>query len=357
MQRIERVIKAMKDNGKSQILVTDPSSIFYLTGKWIHAGERLLALLLKADGNHKIFINKLFPVSEDLGVEKVWFTDTDDVIKMMTEYINKEEDLGIDKVWPSAFLLSLMDKKAAKGYFNSSNIVDEIRMQKDEEEKDKMRSASRVNDEAMEILYGYLSDNPSVTELEAQDFLKETYKDLGASGFSFDPIIAFGKNCADPHHETDDSTMKEGDSVIIDIGCYKDSYASDMTRTFFFKTVSEKHKEIFEIVKNANLEAIKVVKPGATFAQVDKAARDYIVERGYGEYFTHRTGHSIGIDVHEHGDVSQANNEVLKEGMIFSIEPGIYLPNEMGVRIEDLILVTKGGAEVLNKVPKDIRFI
>lgn len=347
----------MKRAGLSQILVTDPSSIFYLTGKWIHPGERLLVLLIKEDLKHKLFINKLFPLPCDIGIEKVWFSDTDDIISMINSSLDHEKALGIDKTWPSGFLIKLMEKNAAKDYKISSVILDKIRMIKDEEERDFMREASRINDEAMHMLQSFIEDNLDVTEKEAAEFLSKTYDDLSAEGFSFTPIIAFGKNGADAHHESDNSTLKEGDSIILDIGCKKNSYCSDMTRTIFRKGASKKHKEIFEIVKNANLCGIEMVKPGNTFASVDKATRDYIEERGYGEFFTHRTGHSIGIDTHDFGDVSQANEEILEEGMIFSIEPGIYLPDEMGVRIEDLVLVTKDGCEILNKVSKEFREI
>ena len=130
-----------------------------------------------------------------------------------------------------------------------------------------------------------------------------------------------------------------------------------MTRTAFYKSVSEKGREVFEIVKEANLRAIAAVKPGVRFCDIDAAARDYITEKGYGKYFTHRTGHSIGIECHDYGDVSSVNTMPVEEGMIFSIEPGIYLPGEVGVRIEDLVLVTADGCEVLNKYPKDLLII
>lgn len=352
-----KITEAMRKRGLKQILITDPSSIFYITGKWIHAGERMLALLIREDGKHRIFINRLFPVTEDLGIEKVWFNDTDDSLELIKNELINEEKLGVDKLWPSGFLIKLMEKNAASAYEISSDIVDYIRQRKDENEREKMRYASRLNDEAMEMLKTYLRDNNDVSEEEAAKFLSSIYKDLGADGFSFEPIIAFGPNGADPHHGNDSTIAKKGDSVIIDIGCKKDSYCSDMTRTLFYREVSEEHRKVYEICKNANLEGIKMVKPGNTFKMVDDATRKYIEDRGYGKYFTHRTGHSIGIDTHEFGDVSSVNEQILEEGMIFSVEPGIYLPGDMGVRIEDLVLVTKDGCEVLNSVSKEIEII
>ena len=134
-------------------------------------------------------------------------------------------------------------------------------------------------------------------------------------------------------------------------------YCSDMTRTVFWKEVSEKGKEVYDIVVEANRRGIEASKPGARMCDIDAACRDYITEKGYGEYFTHRTGHHIGLEDHDYGDVSAVNELVAEPGMIFSIEPGIYLPGEFGVRIEDLVLITEDGCEVLNKYTKDLQVI
>ena len=353
--RLERLVKAMEEAHLKQLLVTDPTSIFYLTGKLIDPGERMLALYIDVEGNNKLFINELFPVEEDLGVEKIWFNDTDDPIKLLVPYLDNNSTLGIDKNWPARFLLRLMEFNAVPSYINGSDIVDALRMIKDQEEIELLRKASQINDQAMERLVKEIS--PEFTEKDMKDRLLEIYKELGAEGFSFDPIISYGANAADPHHACDDSKLKEGDSVVIDIGCINDSYCSDMTRTVFYKNVSEKHKEIYNIVLEANRKAIEAVKPGARFCDIDLTARKVIEDAGYGKYFTHRTGHSIGIEVHETGDVSSTNTDILKPGMVFSVEPGIYLPGEMGVRIEDLVVVTEDGYENLNSYDKSLKVI
>lgn len=353
--RLGKVLNDMEKKNIAQLIITDPSSIFYLTGKWIHPGERMLALYINLDGKHKLFINELFPVYEDLGVEKVWFKDTDDSIGLLANYIHKDQVIGIDKNWPAKFLLKLMEYNAAKGYINGSDIIDEIRMKKDEEEKEFMRKASKINDEAIERLINIIPEG--LTEKEMGEKLLKIYEEIGAEGFSFEPIIAYGANAADPHHEGDNSRVKEGECVIIDIGCKYKSYCSDMTRTVFYESIPEKSEEIYNIVLEANKRAINMVRPGVRFCDIDKAARDYIESRGYGKYFTHRTGHSIGIDVHDLGDVSSINRDIVEPGMIFSIEPGIYLPGEVGVRIEDLVLVTEESCEVLNGFTKDALII
>ena len=355
ISRLNKVLTQMKENDIQQMLVSDPNAIFYLTGKMISPGERLLALYLNINGNHRLFINELFPVHEDLGVEKVWFDDTKDAVKIISEYIEKGKTIGIDKNWPARFLLHLMDLIPESKYVNSSFIVDTLRMCKDEEEKNLMRNASHINDLAMEKLQNLLTKE--LSEKEMAQNLASIYEGLGADGFSFSPIIAYGANGSDPHAHCGKAKPKEGDCVILDIGCVKDNYCSDMTITVFYKKAPQKAQEIFNIVLEANKRAISMVKPGVRFCDIDNAARDYITEKGYGKYFTHRTGHSIGIETHDMGDVSSINTDTLKPGMIFSVEPGIYLPGEFGVRIEDLVLVTEDGHEILNKHTKELNII
>ncbi|MDD6795121.1 MAG: Xaa-Pro peptidase family protein [Clostridiaceae bacterium] len=354
--RVNRVLDEMNKRNLKQILVSAPAAIFYLTGKWIEPGERLVTLLIKSNGEHKFIVNKLFTVNEDLDVELVWYEDTDDSIEILSKYIDANEVLGVDKNWPAHFLISLMEKNAAKNFVNASPIIDRLRMIKDEEERELMRIASKKNDNVMKAFCSRLKEG--MTERECANLLSELYAAEGCSGFSFSPIVAFSPNGADPHHETDDSVLKKGQSIVIDIGGRYNNYCSDMTRTVFFgEEPSEEHKRIYEIVKNANLRGIAAVKEGVKFSEIDKAARSYIEEAGYGEYFTHRTGHSIGIETHDFGDVSAVNDEEVKEGMIFSVEPGIYLSGNIGVRIEDLVMVKKDGAEVLNSVSKEITVI
>ena len=151
--------------------------------------------------------------------------------------------------------------------------------------------------------------------------------------------------------------MKPGDCVLFDVGCMKDGYCSDMTRTCYYKEVSPERRRIYEIVRAANERAISLIRPGVPLRELDRAARDLISGAGYGEYFTHRLGHFIGLAEHEFGDVSSASEWKAEPGMIFSIEPGIYLPGDTGVRVEDLVLVTEDGCEVLNHYAKDLEVI
>lgn len=353
INKLDRILKSMKEENVPQIIISDATAIFYLTGTWIHSGERLLALYLNINGSHKIVINELFPQKEDLGVEIIWYNDIQDGVEIMSRFIEKDKPIGIDKVWPSKFLLRLQELGAGSKFVNGSPIVDYVRMVKDNVEINLLRESSRINDLVMEELIPWVSKG--LTENELAEKCKEIFKKNGVERVSFDPITAYAKNAADPHHSTDETKGEKGDCVILDIGGFKDNYASDMTRTVFIGEVSKRAEEIYNIVVEANRRGIAAAKPGNRMCDVDLAARDYIEEKGYGKYFTHRTGHSCGLEDHEYGDVSSVNEDIIKVGQCFSVEPGIYLPEEgIGIRIEDLVIITEDGCESLNHVTKDL---
>ena len=353
--RIDRIMTQLETMGVSQMLIVDPMSIYYLTGVYNDPHERFYGLLLKKDGNHIYFLNKLFSIHEEVGARKVWYSDTDPAMEIVAQYLDKDAPLGVDKDLKARFLLPLMEQKAATAFINTSLAVDTVRGIKDQEEQEKMRVASRINDQAMAKLKTLV--HPGVTEREIADQLLEIYQSLGADGFSFSPLVAFGANAADPHHGPDDTVLKEGDVVLFDVGCIKDGYCADMTRSFYFGSVTDTHREIYETVKAANEAAIAKVKPGIPLKELDLTARNLITEKGYGPQFNHRLGHFIGLNVHDFGDVSSANEKLTEPGMIFSIEPGIYLVGDTGVRIEDLVMVTEDGCEVLNSYSKELQIL
>lgn len=354
-ERIARVLKALKAEGISQILITDPMSIFYLTDVYVQPYERFFALYLNTDGRKVMFLNRLFTIPEGVEAQKEWYSDTDDVTEIIYRHLDHENILGVDKDLKARFLLPLMECAAAKGYKNASLAVDITRGVKDREEQEKMREASRINDAAMERFKALVHEG--VTEKQIADCIPGIYAELGAEGCSFEAIVSFGANAADPHHEPDDTVLAPGDCVLFDVGCIKDGYCSDMTRTFYYKYADEHCREIYELVRRANCEAEAKIKPGVPLCELDGTARGIISEAGYGEAFNHRLGHFIGLSEHEYGDVSSANRTLAAPGMIFSIEPGIYLAGDTGVRIEDLVLVTETGVERLNSYPKELEII
>ena len=353
-QRIERVLEKMKARGLTQMIVSDPKSIWYLTGVDVEPLERLFAFCLRTDGKHTFFLNRLFNVS-DSGFEEIWFSDTDDSIGLIAEKVNSREPLGIDKEWKAGFLIPLMERCQGLAPVLASDCVDDCRAVKDAMEIELMKTASRINDEVNTLAAEYVQEG--MTEKEVAAFIDRMFLERGCSGNSFSAIVSFGANAADPHHEPDDTRVQDGDCVLIDMGCVWRRYCSDMTRTFFFRKADPEQIRIHDLVREANEKAESIIRPGVRFCEIDAAARDLISAAGYGEYFNHRLGHFIGQTDHEKGDVSSANTRTAEPGMIFSIEPGIYLPGRFGVRVEDLVLVTEDGCEVLNKADKHVRIL
>lgn len=349
--RIARVMERLHaEHPESQLLVTDPWSIFYLTGFFAEMFERFSGVLLAPGARPAIFDNALYPIEAYDNADVVVFNDTDDLACVLMEHLDPALPLGIDAQMRSGFLIPLQERAAAPSFFLGSYAVAETRARKDARERDLMRRSSAINDAVMAQLPDLVHEG--VTERDLAERLLSLYRAEGAEGFSFPPIVSFGANAADPHHEPDDTALERGQVVLFDIGGRYRRYCSDMTRTFFFGEPDEEARRIHDVVLRANEAAEAVAGPGVRMCDIDRAARRVIEDAGYGPYFTHRLGHSIGLEDHEPGDVSAANVAPAQPGMTFSIEPGIYLPGRCGVRIEDLVLVGEDGCEVLNSYPK-----
>ena len=351
--RVHRVTALMKEQNLSQIIVTATASVYYLTGLWVEPHERMLALLLTQSGEMTLFGNTMFGLPTDAAFPIVLHKDGEDPVADLANTL-RPGAVGIDKFWYSKFLLGLMAHRSDITPVEGSAPVDSARKCKDEAEQEAMRHSSRRNDEVMAKAIAALTDN--VRENEIAGLINREYLSRGADCEGVQ-LVCFGPNGADPHHGGDSTQLNSGDSVVLDMFTPIGRYWCDMTRTVFYKTVSQEQRTVYELVRRANEAAIAQVRPGITLSHLDATARAVIADGGYGEYFTHRLGHGCGLDCHEPPDVSGASHGLLEPGMIFSIEPGIYLPGKFGVRIEDLVLVTESGCEVLNQYPKDLQVI
>lgn len=329
---------------RADVLVSDPVMIHYLIGIRFHPGERFLGLLVKSTGS-VLFLNTLFPV-DNPGIEVVRYSDDHDPLALVAKRITGDV-LHVDHQLASGFLLGLMQRLPLVS-FRVDTLMDQVRSVKKADEIETMREASRVNDAVMAKVPTLLV--PGVTERKVHDQIVAWFNAV-SEGISFDPIIAFGDHAADPHAVSGDRILQEGDGVVVDIGCVVKGYCSDMTRTFFIGHNSMQKE--YDLVLAANRSAIAKVKPGVLLSEIDAAARGVITAGGYGNAFVHRTGHGIGSSVHEPYPVSASSSVRCVPGMIFSIEPGIYVERRGGIRIEDLVLVTENGCDVLNAFPKD----
>jgi Xaa-Pro aminopeptidase len=230
-----------------------------------------------------------------------------------------------------------------------------LRAVKDAQELTLMRRAIDISSNAFSQVTEMLKEG--VVEREVALEMESLMKGSGADAIGFDIIIASGKRSALPHGKAGGKRIEKGDFVLVDFGSGFQGYHSDQTRTVVCSNPSREQEEIYQIVKEAHDRAIEKVKPGIPLSEVDGAARDHIRNQGYGEYFGHGTGHGIGLAVHEDPTVNSENKALLQEGMVFTIEPGIYIPDWGGVRIEDMVLVTPHGVEVLTHLPSELKVI
>ncbi len=349
-QRIARVRQQMATAGLEQIIVSAPAAIFYLTGIWVEPHERLWALYLDLKNKASLFANDIFGLTALDQLDLVGHSDSQDPLTGLAGTV-QAGPLGIDKAWPSQFLISLMQKRPDVKPQAGSGPVDLARQFKDEPEQKALQHSSLINDQVMGLALDLVQAGAVENELAWQ--INRLYLAHGADSAG-SQLVCFGPNGADPHHAPDQTVLQAGDSVTLDIFTPINRYWCDMTRTVFYKTVSARQREVYQLVRQANEAALALVKPGVLLSELDKLARSIITDGGYGQYFTHRLGHGIGLDCHEPPDVSSASPARAEPGMVFSIEPGIYLPGEFGVRIEDLVLVTDDGCQILNSFPKDL---
>ena len=352
-QRVARVLDALEaQHPGAQLLVNDPWSIYYLTGFYADMFERFCGVLLARDCEPVILVNALHQLPEYDNARVAYHADTDVVADAIAREVNPAKPLGIDTVMRSGFLMPLMERHAASEFFLGDFAVAAARTHKDAAEQELMRASSAANDAVMADAIKLVHEG--VTEREIADQMLGLYRKHGCEGFSFPPIVSFGTNAGDPHHEPDDTVLKRGDVVLFDIGGRHRNYCSDMTRTVAVDHVTDEMRLVYDTVLNAQLAGIACCKAGVTGRDVDAAGRRIIEQAGYGDAFGHGFGHGVGLEIHEAPTASPRGAAPLPAGSIVTAEPGIYLPGKFGVRIEDVMHLTADGAEILTRSPKNL---
>jgi Xaa-Pro dipeptidase len=241
-------------------------------------------------------------------------------------------------------------------YPDASEVLTGLRLKKDKAEVDKMRHAVKIAQDALEATIPFIKIGMTERELSSE-LVVQLLKHGSDPEMPFSPIVSGGPNGANPHASPTDRKLQAGDLLVVDWGAAYDHYISDLTRTFAVGDVDDEYRKIHKIVQEANAAGRAAGKPGVPCANVDMAARDVIEKSGYGKYFTHRTGHGIGMEGHEDPYMRGDNMQLLEPGMAYTVEPGIYLPNRNGVRIEDNIVITENGADCLSDMPREIRVV
>ena len=313
------------------LLITSDDAVFFIDSRYIEAAQNKITecteiVLLKS------LSEQLKVYAEKLGIETV-FTEEE---KLSVSEFNK-----FCKILPCECVADKADEA-----------VNELRRAKNCEEKAKILEAQSIAEKAFDHVLGFIKEG--VTEREVALTLDFFMLKNGAEAISFETIAVSGKNSSMPHGVPGDKKIEKGDFLTLDFGAVVDGYHSDMTRTIAIGEVSSKQAEIYETVLKAQLASLEVLKAGVSCKDADAAARDIIVSAGYGEFFGHGTGHGVGIEIHEQPRLSPKSTQTLIAGDVVTVEPGIYLPGEFGVRIEDMAFITENGFENLTKSPKSL---
>lgn len=355
LSRLEADLSA---NGLDAVLITDPKHIYYLTGFASNPHERFLGLVL-ARGEEPLLIVPALDADAASAASSVknivTHSDTDNPYRLLQRYQGRLERIGLEKEYVTVSRYEQLTAALGSVRFEDvGSLLRALRVKKSPDEVTRMRHAIHLIEEVLR--QGLSHVRAGVTEIELVAEMEYQMKKLGADGPSFDTMVLTGPKTGLPHGTPGDRKLQHGDLLMFDMGVYAGGYASDITRTFAFGDISPELKTIYNTVLAANEAAIRAVKPGITCAEVDRAARQVIEEAGYGERFMHRVGHGLGIDVHEYPSLHGQNQDILQEGTVFTIEPGIYV-SAGGVRIEDDVLVTDAGVEVLTSYPKELQVL
>lgn len=351
MSKIEKITTQLQHEQADAAWITTPLNVFYFTGYRSEPHERLFALLITANGDQTLYCPKM-------EVEKVKNSPFEGKI---IGYLDTENPFEIDPLSFNKLLIEsehltvkrqreLTQNFGVQHYGDIDQSIKELRNIKNESEIENIREAAKLADKCIEIGTEFLK--VGVTEREVVNHIENEIKKFGVSDMSFDTMVLFGDHAASPHGTPGERKLVKDEYVLFDLGVIYNHYCSDMTRTVKFGTPSEEAQTIYNIVLEAETNAIEAIKAGVPLQEIDKIARDIISDAGYGDYFPHRLGHGLGLEEHEYQDVSSTNSNLLEAGMVITIEPGIYVPNVAGVRIEDDILVTENGYEILTHYDK-----
>ncbi|MCJ1656144.1 Xaa-Pro peptidase family protein [Staphylococcus sp. NRL 16/872] len=351
MTKIDEITKALHNENADAAWITTPLNVFYFTGYRSEPHERLLAVLITASGEKTLYCPKM-------EVEEAKASSFDGKI---IGYLDTENPFDIEPHSFSKLLIEsehltvkrqreLTENFNVTEYGDIDQTIKNLRNIKNNDEINDIKKAAELADKCIEIGVNFLE--VGVSEREVVNHIENEIKKFGVSEMSFDTMVLFGDHAASPHGTPGDRTLNDNEYVLFDLGVIYNHYCSDMTRTVKFGTPSDKAQEIYNIVLEAETEAIQSIQAGVPLNEIDKVARDIISNAGYGDYFPHRLGHGLGLEEHEYQDVSSTNNNKLEVGMVITIEPGIYVPGVAGVRIEDDILVTEDGYEILTHYEK-----
>lgn len=363
--RLDKLNASLLNSGLSAVALNPGSTLTYLTGVAFHLMERPVVLLVAPDQDPVLVLPELELPKVDLFPYKIQaFAYGENPSEWENVFRKATQSLGLDgkRIGVEPRQMRLLEFSHIKAgapeadYPDASNVLAGLRLRKDKAEMDAMRKAVKIAQDALTATIPLIKIGMTEKELSAE-LVMQLLKHGSDSEFPFPPIVSAGPNSANPHASPSERKIQVGDLLVVDWGAACDGYISDLTRTFAVGDVDDEYRKIHKIVQEANSAGRAAAKPNVPCANVDKAARDVIEAAGYGKYFTHRTGHGIGMEAHEDPYMRGDNMQLLEPGMAFTVEPGVYLTNRNGVRIEDNVVITETGADVLSDMPRELQVV
>jgi len=365
LARLNNLTASMRTSKLDAVILNPGPTLTYLTGVHFHLMERPVVLFV-APGQDPVLVlpelelpkMELFPYK----VQAVAYGENPS--EWENAFRKAAQALGLDgkRIGVEPRQLRLLEFSHVKAgapeseFPDASNVLSMLRLKKDKAEVDSMRRAVKIAQDALEATIPLIKIGMTERELSSE-LVMQLLKNGSDSEFPFAPIVSAGPNSANPHASPTERKLQAGDLLVVDWGAAYEGYISDLTRTFSVGEVEDEYQRIHKIVQESNAAGRAAGKPGVPCADVDKAARDVIEKSGYGKYFTHRTGHGIGMEGHEDPYMRGDNMQLLEPGMAYTVEPGIYLTGRNGVRIEDNIVIAETGADCLSDMPREIRVV
>ena len=363
--RFDKLNASLQTSDLDAVILNPGPTLTYLTGLHFHLMERPVVLLFAKDQVPAIVLPELeLQKVASLPYKLHVFSYPENPVEWDNAFRKAVQALGLDgkQIGVEPRQLRLLEFRHVKNgapeadYPDASNVLSGLRLRKDKAEIDAMRQAVIIAQEALEATLPSIQVGMTEREI-ASELVVQLLKHGSDSELPFAPIVSAGPNAANPHASPTDRKLETGDLLVVDWGAAHAGYISDLTRTFSVGEVDAEYEKIHEIVQESNAAGRAAAKPGVPCSDVDNAARAVIEKAGYGVYFTHRTGHGIGMEGHEEPYMRGDNMQLLEPGMAFTVEPGIYLPGRNGVRIEDNVVITEDGADVLSDMQRENRVV
>ena len=356
MSRIELLRQKMLDEAVDLVVLGPGAHLGWLLGVRPHADERPLLFCVTQTGEG--FLMPALEADSARQQTDLAFYEWPDADGPSAAFEKLLEAIGagsarsvaLDETMRADFAALVQDRLMNAARQFSTSTIGALRMRKDDAEYRALKRNALTADRAMQDAWGAMK--VGMREEAVGEIIKESFEGQGVKPMF--GIVGAGRNGAFPHHHTGATQLKRGDAVVMDLGGGMDGYSSDITRMAVMGEAPEGYTEVHDIVNRAVVAALAAARPGVRAQDVDKAARDVISEAGYGEYFVHRTGHGLGTEVHEPPYITASSETVLDAGMVFSIEPGIYLPDRFGVRLEEIVILRADGPEILSELPRDL---